>query len=447
MTKLRAILISALWVTLSLSLTGCSSISEEKCPPMGWNSWICFGTSVTEAEVKANADFMAENLKQYGWEYVVVDAGWYAPGMVALDDYLNPHPDQLIDQWGRLIVDAEKYPSAGAEGSFKAVADYVHSLGLKFGIHIMRGIPVQAYEADTPIKGTNHTAREIALTDSSCDWYYGFMHIDMSKPGAKEYYESLFELYASWGVDFVKADDLLSPEYAAADIEAIHAAALNCGRKIVLSLSPGPAPVEMASHIASNSTMWRISEDFWDNWDSLKEQFNLASRWNGLSRQGHWADLDMLPVGPMARRAMRGEPRMSNFTEDEQRTMLSLWAIFASPLMVGCNLPEIDPFTLSLLTNRDVLELDRTVRVSTELIHSDTLVLWQSDSSSDRTRWYAVFNLADEILCDYELSIPENAREACELWTGDNYRPEDGKINLTLRPHGIALVKCETNKI
>ena len=134
---------------------------------------------------------------------------------------------------------------------------------------------------------------------------------------------------------------------------------------------------------------------------------------------------------------------MSNFTEDEQRTMLSLWAIFASPLMVGCNLPEIDPFTLSLLTNRDVLELDRTVRVSTELIHSDTLVLWQSDSSSDRTRWYAVFNLADEILCDYELSIPENAREACELWTGDNYRPEDGKINLTLRPHGVALVKCE----
>ena len=441
MTKLRTILISVLWAALFLPFTGCTSSKEEVRSPMGWNSWICFGTSVNETEVKANADFMAKKLKQYGWEYVVIDAGWYAPGMVGLDDYLDPHPEQLIDEWGRLIVDAEKYPSAGTGDGFKALADYIHSLGLKFGIHIMRGIPIQAYEADTPIKGTTHTAREIAITDSRCDWYYGFMHIDMNKPGAKEYYDSIFELYASWGVDFVKADDLLSPEYAAADIEAIHNAALNCGRNITLSLSPGPAPVEMASHLAANSTMWRISEDFWDNWDSLKEQFNLASRWNGHSVTGHWADLDMLPVGPMARRAMRGEPRMSNFTNEEQRTMLSLWAIFSSPLMVGCNLPEIDEFTLSLLTNKEVIELDQTEKVSTELVHSDSLVVWKSKAEHGKV-WYAVFNLSDEELDGYELALPGDAKSARELWKGETMALDEGKLLLSIPPHGVALLKC-----
>lgn len=430
---------AALWA-LSLLSAGCTS--GPAVPPAGWNSWICFGTSVTEDEVRANADYMAEHLLKYGWEYVVVDAGWYAPGMVTLEDYLAPHPEQLIDRWGRLVVDSAKFPSAGESGSFKALADYIHSKGLKFGIHIMRGMPVQAYEADTPIKGTPYTARDIAMPDSRCDWYHGFMHVDMSRPGAREYYASLFELYASWDVDFVKADDLLSPEYAAADIEAIRDAASGCGREIVLSLSPGPSPVEMAEHLAENSTMWRISEDFWDSWDSLKEQFSLASQWNGRSEPGHYPDLDMLPVGPMARRAMRGEPRMSNFTPDEQRTMLSLWAVFGSPLMVGCNLPEMDGFTLSLLTNQDIMELDRLPRQKEELLHSDSVVVWKSWTDDGRTCWYAVFNLGDNDMPDYEIALSGAPKSVREIWTGNSMDPAGETVSLAVRPHGAAVVKC-----
>ncbi len=429
-----------LWAAAIMLSTGCSS--RPVSPPMGWNSWICFGTSVNESEVKANADYMAENLKPYGWEYVVVDQGWYAPGMVTLDDYLSPHPEQIIDEWGRFTVDPVKFPSAGESGSFKALADYVHSLGLKFGIHIMRGIPVQAFEADTPIKGTSHTAREIAMPDSRCDWYYGLIHIDMTKPGAQEYYDSIFELYASWGVDFVKADDLLSPEYAAEDIEAIHRAVEKCGRDIVISLSPGPAPLEEVSHIAANAVMWRISEDFWDNWDSLKQQFDLASEWSGHSSPGKYPDLDMLPVGPMARRAMRGEPRMSNFTPDEQRTMLSLWAIFGSPLMVGCNLPEMDAFTLSLLTNRGVLELDGADKESEEIVRNDGLIVWSAKSRTEDIIWYAVFNLNDVVAENTELSLIPGIKSVRELWTDTEIAAEGEKLNLTLAPHGVSLIRC-----
>ena len=248
-------------------------------PPMGWNSWICFGTSVTEDEVKANADFMAENLKKYGWEYIVIDAGWYAPGMETLEQYESATPHQIIDKFGRLIVDAEKFPSAKNGEGLKPLADYLHSRGLKLGIHIMRGIPIQAVEANTPIKGTSYRARDIVNTDSRCKWYFGFYGIDTSKPGAQEYYDSLFELYESWGIDYVKADDLLSPIYAHDEIEAITKAARKGKRPIVLSLSPGPAPVENIKHLQSVAQLWRISEDFCDNWEALKEQFPLCRKW------------------------------------------------------------------------------------------------------------------------------------------------------------------------
>ena len=155
-------------------------------PPMGWNSWICFGTSVTEDEVKANADFMAENLKKYGWEYIVIDAGWYAPGMETLEQYESSTPHQIIDKFGRLIVDTEKFPSAKNGEGLKPLADYLHSRGLKLGIHIMRGIPIQAVEANTPIKGTSYRARDIVNTDSRCKWYFGFYGIDMCKQEARE---------------------------------------------------------------------------------------------------------------------------------------------------------------------------------------------------------------------------------------------------------------------
>lgn len=411
---------------------------------MGWNSWICFGASVTEDEVLANADFMKRNLLDCGWEYIVMDAGWYAPGMVALEDYEAARPEQLIDRFGRLVPDPQKFPSAAGGKGLKPLSDQLHAMGLKLGLHIMRGIPVQAYEADSRIKGTRLSVRDIADTLNCCQWYHGMYGIDMTKPGAAEYYESLFSQYRSWGVDYVKADDLLSPSYAVGDIEAISRAAHRNG--IVLSLSPGPAPIEQAGHLASVCELWRISEDFWDNWESLRKQFPLCARWQDHTGDGHWADADMLPVGPMARRAMRGEPRNSNFTEDEQRTMMSLWAMFRSPLMVGCNLPEADPFTISLLTNPDIIEIDSNSRDNRQVCDRDGIVIWSARNADDESTCYlAVFNTNDTPeawpLPGFRDEIPDSIAGAgiTDIWTGKPVNPGLGPVEL--RPHAVLHLK------
>ena len=438
------------YIALILLLSACSQGRPQRqilaeTPQMGWNSWICYGTSVTEAEVKANADFMAEYLKPHGWEYVIIDAGWYAPGMVTLEQYESENPYQLIDEFGRLIIDTEKYPSAADGNGLKALADYVHSKGLKLGIHIMRGIPVQAYEQDTPVKGTKYTARDITDPDSRCEWYHGFYGIDMSKPGAQEYYDSIFQLYESWGIDYVKADDLLSPIYAYDEIDAIAKAVAKLKNPPVLSLSPGPAPVENVRHMSRVSQMWRISEDFWDNWESLKEQFPLCRKWQGYGKPGGWPDADMLPVGPMALRAMRGEPRMTAFTKDEQYTMMTLWAMFRSPLMLGCSLPDMDPFTLSLVTNDGVIAINQHSRDNRELYEKDGVVVWYACSEDEKEHYVAVFNTNDEHLEKYVFDLDcinvDRIVMVKDVWSGEDVSVSDGEILMPVNAHGTRLIK------
>ncbi|MCM1502835.1 MAG: glycoside hydrolase family 27 protein [Bacteroidales bacterium] len=417
-------------------------------PPMGWNSWISFGTSVTEEEVKANAEYMASNLKEHGWEYIVIDAGWYAPGMTSLEDYEDPCPEQLVDEFGRPAVDCAKFPSSCSGKGFGPLAEYIHGLGLKLGIHIMRGIPVQAYRQNTPIKGTSWHARDIADTSSRCDWYYGFYGIDMSRPGAQEYYNSLFEQYGEWGIDYVKADDLLSPVYHEDEINAIHSACSRLSRPVVLSLSPGPAPVEQAGHLRQVCQLWRISEDFWDSWDSLKNQFSLCRKWQEHTGSGHWADADMLPVGPMARRAMRGEPRPSNFTEDEQYTMMSLWAMFRSPLMLGCNLPEMDPFTLRLVTDDDITGICRHSCGNRELFDRDGLIAWYAgDMRDDRCHYVAIFNTTDTPMSDYVFPMQEinvaGDINVMDLWAKSSLEVKDNSVRFSINPHGVKLLKIK----
>lgn len=430
-------------------LSGCNGRQDAEdemlaaAPPMGWNSWICFGTSVTEDEVKANADYMSANLREYGWEYVVIDAGWYAPGMVTLEQYESPCPEQLIDAYGRLVPDPEKYPSSAGGKGLAPLADYVHGIGLKIGLHIMRGIPVQAVEMDTPVKGTVYTARDIADINSRCDWYSGFYGIDMSRPGAQEYYDSIFELYESWGIDYIKADDMLSPVYASDEIGAVASAVSRMGRKVVISLSPGPAPVENIADLRRSAQMWRISEDFWDSWDSLKEQFSLCRKWQGYAVRGHWPDADMLPVGPMARRAMRGGPRPTNFTEAEQYTLMTLWAMFRSPLMIGCNLPELDDFTLKLLTNGKVLEINQNSVCNKELFARGDIIAWYAGSANGESHYVAVFNTGDSDAEDFCFALDEinftGDAEITELWSGEEVNVKDRAISCGIDAHGVKL--------
>lgn len=360
-------------------------------PPMGWNSWDCYGPTVVESEVKANADYMAANLAEYGWEYVVVDIRWFVENDKA-GGYNQTDPIYVYDEYGRYTPALNRFPSAANGVGFKALADYVHSKGLKFGIHLMRGLPKIAAEKKLPVKGTNGiTCDMIANNDSACTWLRDNYKVDYRKPGAQEYYNSCFELYALWGVDYVKIDDLSRP-YHTAEIQMIRNAIDNCGRPIVLSISPGETPIEKVEHVKTHANMWRTVDDFWDNWSQLNYQFQVCAKWAPYIAPGTWPDADMLPLGKISIRGERGDERWTNFTRDEQYTMMNLWTIFKSPLMFGGDLPQNDKATDSLLTNRDVLYMHHYSANNRQLSRKDNKIVWAADDPANGDKFVALFN-------------------------------------------------------
>ncbi|MGO4694980.1 glycoside hydrolase family 27 protein [Paenibacillus sp. 2TAB26] len=413
-------------------------------PPMGWNSWDCYGASVREDEVRGNAAYMAEHLREYGWDYVIVDIQWYEPG--ANSSQYRPFVPLEMDEYSRLQPAANRFPSAANGQGFKPLADYVHSLGLKFGIHIMRGIPRQAVHADTSLLGTNITARQIAHPNSICPWNTDMYGVDASKEGAQQYYNSLFDLYASWGVDFVKVDDIAASRIYGIhldEIKLIHHAIEQCGRPLVLSLSPGPAPLEDAGALAEHANMWRMTDDYWDLWHLLYEMFERCEKWAPHARDGAWPDCDMLPLGHLGIRSVDGggSDRWTRFTRDEQVTMMSLWAIFRSPLMFGGEMRDIDEWTLSLLTNEEVLSLHRNGRGARQLYREQDRIAWTAQG--DETLYVALFNASDQedtvavTLAQLGLADAPLVRN---LWARENLGSLN-ELSFSLPPHGSLLLK------
>lgn len=419
-------------------------------PPLGWNSFICYGSSVTEAQFKANVDAFAEKLKPSGWEYCVLDFCWSHPdpGPVA-----NPnqapgfHPVLACDKWGRLLPSPERFPGSANGAGLKPLADYVHGKGLKFGLHIMRGIPRQAVEANLPVKGADSNAADIADTTCTCTWLNHMYGINMEAEEAQAYYDSIFALYAEWGVDYIKADDILTDypgPYHAAEIEAIRKAIDKSGRPMVLSLSPGPAPVRESAHLAAHANLWRMSADFWDRWEKLHEMFYLCNAWTGVGGPGHWPDADMLPLGRIALCGPEGPPRDSLFTGEEKRTMLTLWSIFKSPLMMGGDLPSLDADTLALLTNPEVLEANQRGTDPYQLYRHGPLVAWVSDVPASEVRYLALFNLADR-----EQPVPVRFSQLQrggrlhfrDLWDREDLGVMENEYNPLIPAHGSRLFR------
>ncbi len=358
-------------------------------PPMGWNSWDNYGTTVTEAQTRAAADFMAQKLKGCGWQYVVVDIQWYEPHAQG-HEYRNG-ATLAMDGYGRLQPAPNRFPSAADGSGFTALAAYVHGLGLKFGIHLMRGIPRQAVAQNLPIKGTSDHAADIADRQSTCPWNPDMYGVDMSKPGAQAYYDSVFALLAEWGVDYVKVDDIARP-YHRSEIDAIRRAIDRTGRPIVLSLSPGATPLADARHVQSHANLWRISDDFWDRWLALHEQFHRLDQWNPYREIGAWPDADMLPLGRLDM-----DRRRTRFTADEQRTLLTLWCIARSPLMYGGNPENTDAATLALLTNPEVIAVDQDSTANRPLFDHDDLIAWTAEVPDSAARYLAVFNARGQV--------------------------------------------------
>ena len=327
-------------------------------PPLGWNSYDAFGDNVVESEVLANANYIAENMQPVGWDTVVVDYCWSDPGAHDNNRNARANAPLVMDKFGRLLPAPNRFPSAADGAGFKPLADAVHALGLKFGIHIMRGIPRNSVIANLPIEGSNFTSADAANTNDKCIWCPDMFGIHGNAAG-QAWYDSCARLWASWGVDYIKVDDLSHP-YHTAEVELIRNAIDKSGRAIMFSTSPGETPIADAAHIMAHANLWRVSDDFWDNWKSLDHEFTLGGRWHDFTGPGHWPDADMLPVGHLsvANRSV-GKDRFTHLTRDEQLTHLSLWSLLPSPLMVGANLPDNDAWTLALLTNPEVLAVNQ----------------------------------------------------------------------------------------
>lgn len=417
-------------------------------PPMGWNSWDSFGLSVNESEFKENAKWLAADLKQYGWRYVVVDEGWYLKNPEA-----KPGAFQFtMGRDGRFLPAVNRFPSASNDHGFKPLADYVHSLGLKFGIHIIRGIPRQAVEKNLPIAGSSFLADDAADKSDTCPWNADNYGVKYS-PAGQAYYDSLANLYAGWGLDFVKVDCIAAHPYKGDEIRMVSEALRKTGRPIVLSLSPGPAPLDKVDELEKEAQMWRISDDVWDHWahdpkmnfsQSLSQQFPVAASWAGYVGQGHWPDADMLPIGYLGPRPGAGTARDTRFTHDEQRSLMTLWCIFRSPLFMGGDLTKVDDWTRSLLVNWEVLDVDQQSTGGHQLLDDGKKAVWVAKDPGGRGDYLALFNLsATRQTIEYplqSLGLSSTSFSIRDLWTHQDL-PEADRVKATLEPHASLLYR------
>lgn len=431
-------------------------------PPMGWNSFDSYDCRINEQEFRGITDYIAENMKDAGWEYVVIDYIWWHPEPgnwdtprrfghpnIRYKDNGEPlHPEYTtMDEYGRLMPSIERFPSAANGQGFKALADYVHSKGLKFGIHIMRGIHRYAAFKDTPIKGTQFTASQIAEPWDTCKWCNHMYGVDPTKEeAAQAYYNSIFELYASWGVDYIKADDTMFQNYHGGEIEMMYKAIRNSGRPMVLSLSCGEAPLSRAEHLTDNANMWRISADFWDEWDHLRHSFDLLNAWAPHRADNHWPDADMLPLGRISlNNRPHGPDRMSKFTEPEHYTLMTLFSIARSPLMWGGD-PLSTPIETveKFLLNKEVLAVNQYSTDNRQVINHNGKAIWIAKDAKTNDRYVALFNLKEEeakVTFEFELEYMRDSYQVRDLWAKENLGKYDKKFGAKLPPHGAGLYR------
>jgi len=433
-----------------------SAAMPASTPPMGWNSWDAYGLTITEDQFRANVKIETNELKSAGWNYAVIDEGWFLKNP---ED--RPKPDLLkyeIDANGRYIPVPARFPSAIAKGapddsaSFKSLGDWVHEQGLKFGIHIVRGIPRVSVEANLPVAGSAFHAKDVADTTDACPWDPTNWGVQNNAAG-QAWYDSLLAQYAGWGVDLIKVDCIASHPYKIDEIRMIRHAIDKSGRPMVLSLSPGPTSLENAAEVAAQAQMWRISDDVWDLWSnskpfpqSLSGQFVNTAAWAQFTKPGNWPDADMLPLGELRPVPGDGQPRTTRLTPTEQKSMLTLWAMARSPLILGANLTLLDDPTFKLLSNLDFVRIDQTATRSGQVMHDGDIVAWTADlppDSPDGTIALALFNLGEsQVVLDssfeaYDLEAATYRIK--DVWTGKTLNKVKSIQNLSLEPHACIL--------
>lgn len=442
--------------------------SLAQTPPMGWNSFDSYGVYLHEKAAMENLEAFAKKLKPFGYEYFVIDAGWFGefqlqPGTLYP---VEKHAKKLkFNEFGLLQPSDTYFPNG-----LKPIIDRCHQLGLKFGIHLMRGIPRAAVKANTPVKGTKYFAKDIADTTSICAWNDQNYGVDMSQPGAQEFYNSLMNQMAEWGVDFIKYDDIVPfPK----EVTAVAKAIAQCGRPILLSLSPGDDVDPNHLQAFKKAEMLRVTPDIWDDQKGIDQCFAAWRKWKGKEKPGFWIDMDMIPFGQLqlmkpkpagvegheskdqlmlkvksgevaanALLAGKGFNRWSEFTKDQMYTFITLRALSASPLMLGGDLPSLDDFSYQLITNKEMLTCNQNGIMGSLIYDKEGIEIWKTPKRNGNGGWIGIFNRNKE---GKSISLtPENlgvsitaSKKLLDVWKNRVVSTLDYKIN----PDGVVFLK------
>jgi len=441
-------------------------------PPMGWNSFDSYGVYLHEKAALENVEAFAEKLKPYGYEYFVIDAGWF--GEFKLQEGTKfpaeKHAAKMkFNEFGLLQPSDTYFPNG-----MQHIIDRCHELGLKFGLHLMRGIPRAAVKENTPVKGTKYFAQDIADTTSICSWNRQNYGVDMSKPGAQEFYNSLMNQMAGWGVDFIKYDDIVPfPE----EVKAVANAIAQCGRPMILSLSPGGKVDPNHLEAFQKGHMLRVTPDIWDEQKGINECFEAWHKWQGKERAGFWIDMDMIPFGQLQmmspkpagvtgnetkselamkiksgeiasfeQLAGKGFNRWSEFTKDQMYTFITLRALSASPLMMGGDLPTLDDFSLKLITDKDILECNQNGVMGHLVYEANGIEIWKTPKQNSKGGWIGIFNRNNELksVSFKDENFGSEFTPSSKLFDIWNNKEVTG-LEFEINPNGVIFLKYSNN--
>lgn len=442
-----ALLIVALLAGGAL-MTGTPNAQAEdnglgRTPVLGWSTWSFLRKEPTAAKMEAQARALRDSgLQKLGYEYVNLDDFWYqCPG--------SQGPN--VDSYGRWVTDPSRFPPQGDTDGIKVVADYIHSLGMKFGIYVTPGISKQAVSKNTQVKGTSYTAAQIAepsVTESNYNCK-GMVGINYTKPGAQDYINSWADMLASWGVDYIKIDGMHNKNVP--DIKAWSTAIRQSGRPMILDVTQGGYTTAIAPVLMKYANQWEFAPDVecyrcekhdssypLTSWVDVAKRFDYVAEWQPYAGPGGFNDYDSIEVGNGGN---------DGLTPDERRTQLSLWGLGASPFILGVDLTHLDPMDLTYLKNAAVLHVDQDAIAAKRIVNNgNQQVFAKTESNGDVI--VGLFNTgetAQKISVEASavgLSTSERGYSLDNLWTGKKEKSKSG-ISAVVPSHGVALYRIK----
>ncbi|MFC1408915.1 ricin-type beta-trefoil lectin domain protein [Streptacidiphilus sp. N1-12] len=406
-------------------------------PALGWSSWSFVRYSPTAAVIDAQADAMkSSGLQAAGYQYVNIDDFYYqCPGSQG----------PTVDQYGRWATDTTKFPASGSTDGIAVVASHVHADGLKFGIYVTPGISKQAVAQNTPIQGTSYHADDIATTSNEANYNCGGMvGIDYSKPGAQAFINSWANEFASWGVDYVKIDGVGTGDVG--DVQAWSSALQQTGRPIHLELSNNLA-IGSASTWAQYSNGWRTGGDVecycgsngssfpLTNWGNVQQRFASVAAWQPYGGPGAFNDYDSIEVGNGSN---------DGLTAPERQSQLSLWAMGASPLILGTDLTHLDSTDLGYLKNKAVQAVDQDAIDASRIVSNGNQQVF-SKAEPDGSVIIGLFNYSGSASQTVSVNLAAagitGSPTATDLWTGSSIGTISGTYSVNLGPGAVQLLR------